>query len=100
MDKMREEFERWYKSKFPLRVNGLDKWGDIPPYSEEYQNKNTTSLFEVWQASRKSLVVTLPEVSAFNLCDLLDKKEVIEHIRAAGITVKGEGYEQTNVLPD
>lgn len=41
-----------------------------------------------WQASREAIEIELPEVCAWNLCELLDKKEVIEAIRAAGIKVK------------
>ena len=43
MDKMREEFERWYAT--------------IP----QYGNSHKDELHKCWQASRESLVVELPE---------------------------------------
>ncbi len=95
MDKIREDFEGWAEEA------GALPWGYLKRQRNPrggYSIQIYTYMWQAWQASRKVLVVTLPEVCAFNLCDLLDKKEVIEHIRAAGITVKGEGDEQTNVL--
>lgn len=87
MDKMREDFEEWASD------NGASPRAIHRGVNGGYLLMSTFAAWEAWQASRKALVVTLPDVCAFNLCDLLDKKEVIEHIRAAGITVKGEGDE-------
>lgn len=46
------------------------------------------AMWEGWKESRAAVEIELPEVCAWNLCELLDKKEVIESIRAAGIKVK------------
>lgn len=55
-----------------------------------YAHPETDVAWIWWQASREAVDIKLPEVCAFNLCELLDKKQVIEAIRAAGLKVKGE----------
>ena len=87
VDKSREEFEKWFKSDYHP-----DKAG---PYIKDIMRF-------AWQASRKALVVTIPEKVMEE--DEFDKGHncaigyCAEAIREAGITVKGEGDEQTNVL--
>lgn len=54
----------------------------------EFLYPATRKAWKLWQASRAAIEIELPEVCAWNLCELLNKKEVIEAIRAAGIKVK------------
>lgn len=85
----REKFQQWWQAEV----------SDLPPkpwnqiYCEEGDYYMYTSLdlyYDIWKASRASLVVELPEVCAWNISELLDKKDVITVLRVAGITVKGE----------
>lgn len=85
----REQFEAWASNQYPFDpIESILL--RIGPDKEIYHLKVIQRLWEAWQASREAVEIKLPEVCAFNLCELLDKKEVIEAIRAAGIKVKGE----------
>ena len=94
MKSSREQFEEWYVKSMLEHV----KW-----YSEDnarndlaidtdgsYLRTTVRHKWEGWQASRAAIEIELPDVCAWNLCELLDKKEVVESIRAAGLTVKGD----------
>lgn len=83
----REQFEAWAEEA------GALPWGYLKKQRTQnggYSVQIYNYMWEAWQASREALDIKLPEVCAFNLCELLDKKQVIEAIRAAGIKVKGE----------
>ncbi|WNJ77773.1 hypothetical protein RJE46_14145 [Cedecea neteri] len=86
---LRNEFEVWAKGK------GHSTDRDI---LGRYVFSYTSTAWEGWQASRTALVVELPESFEVEMGSYGDAKavsvaEVIESIRAAGITVKGEGDE-------
>ena len=85
----REQFEAWIKSE-----TGFDLWRTnypmTKPEDQQYKDHFTNLAWMAWQASREAVEIALPDVCAWNLCELLDKKEVIEAIRTAGIKVKGE----------
>ncbi|MGX5087120.1 hypothetical protein [Enterobacter sp. UPMP2052] len=87
MDVSEKKFEQWFRS---IETGDDDKW-ELPAYKSPEWNAyllRRQLALGAWQASREALEVKLPKVCAFNLCELLDKKEVIEAIRAAGIKVK------------
>lgn len=73
MDKSREQFDQW------LKQQGLKPVAWI---KDEY--------WKVWKASRAAVEIELPDVCAWNLCELLDKKYVVKAITDAGLKVKGE----------
>lgn len=85
----REQFEAEYSKMIgtPIGVLKVLRAGDV--YTETDGDRLSIAWW-AWQASREAVDIKLPEVCAFNLCELLDKKQVIEAIRAAGIKVKGE----------
>ena len=74
--KSREEFEAWLESRDCNPVAWLKD-----------------AYWEVWKASRESLVVELPK-SGFYLGyespEYMEKDDVIENLRTAGIRIKGE----------
>lgn len=94
MDKQQEEsrrqFEEHYSNKNPHSKKALEKWGDTPPNSEDYKSLKTQEAWEIWQASRASIVVDVPQACAFNLCDLVSRDDVIEAVRSIGLSIKGE----------
>lgn len=65
-DKMREEFEAWFKARF---------------WHECYEDVKH-HLFAAWQASRESLVIELSPYISY------DRELCIEAIEAAGLKVK------------
>ncbi|WP_296407130.1 hypothetical protein [Pluralibacter sp.] len=82
MDESRKAFESWVVEWW------LQAKGNICRDGEGYSNNFMEYAWSGWKASRSNIEIELPEVCAWNLCELLDKKEVIEAIRAAGIKVK------------
>lgn len=76
--KTTEQFEAWWNSA----------------YADSYDKSTVgyvlakSMAWTAWQASRAAIEIEIPEVCAWNLCELLDKKEVLEALRAAGIKVK------------
>lgn len=87
MDKMREDFEAWFKpKKIAMQMRGISSLRTVRLHQRQW---------EAWQASRKALVVTVPDKVMEE--DEFDKGHncaidyCTEAIRAAGITVKGEG---------
>lgn len=121
MDKMREEFERNWIAR------GGD-CSDLARYPDGHYEPGSGSVggtymlddlqghWETWQASRKALVVELPPVcdchsddkdKGYDICHYVVQAKLEEQglnfkvegaERWVGITVKGEGDEQTNVL--
>jgi len=86
VDKMREDFEAW--------------WGDQEKPSEFITLRVVKQIaWHSWQVSRMRLVVKLPEKTGDEIDGFDNGIDCCaDAIRAAGITVKGEGDEQTNVL--
>ncbi|EOC5825814.1 hypothetical protein ACI49R_003435 [Cronobacter sakazakii] len=80
MDKSREQFLDWFSKEYEEVNNSTELSAQVI--------KMIASA--AWQASRAALEIGLPDVCAWNLCELLDKQEVVEAIRAAGLKVKGE----------
>ena len=102
VDKSREEFEQEYRrarSNLADRELGLMlEWynhGDEDEPDWGYYSLDARDAWEWWQASRKALVVTVPDKVMEE--DEFDKGHncaigyCVETIQAAGITVKGEG---------
>ena len=71
MDKMRDEFDAWFKKDFHPDKSG--------PYLKDM-------LREAWQASRESLVVELP-ITPANMISTISINKIINAIQAAGIKV-------------
>lgn len=79
-DNMREEFEAWASSpEFGLRAGHFVKGDD-----GEYVNYPTQCYWQVWQASRESLVIDLPKV----IGSLMYSSDVYEAVEAAGLKVE------------
>ncbi|HGM4636871.1 TPA: hypothetical protein ACKPVT_001879 [Serratia marcescens] len=97
MDKQHEEsrrqFEEHYSNKNPHSRKALEKWGDTPPNSEDYKALKTQEAWEIWQASRASIVVELPaknDPADMFVSDAYDAEEVSAVIRSIGLSIKGE----------
>ena len=105
MDKNREDFEAWASDNgaHPRAVHRGTNGG--------YLLMSTHTAWEAWQASRKSLVVNIDSHTEFEIEHIASPKEdgyakgwidgrnyTVKQVASAGITVKGEGDEQTNVL--
>lgn len=105
MDKSREDFEAWCADEmgntfgFIKDMRRRDIHG-IDCYGREEINKR----WRAWQASRQALVLEACDFDTFSPYDCGDDAvwmtEVIKTLRKYGITVKGEGDEQTSVLSD
>ncbi|EPE7077402.1 hypothetical protein ACSMAD_001849 [Cronobacter sakazakii] len=95
MDESRKQFEESW-----LRRGGESS--DLICYPEnhheigsgniggQYVMDDVQSHWQTWQASRAAVEIELPDVCAWNLCELLDKKYVVKAITDAGLKVKGE----------
>ncbi|HGE8458755.1 TPA: hypothetical protein ACGD77_002963 [Serratia marcescens] len=93
MDKLREEFERWWNNKMAMCF-----------YSQPKSQKETIyhASWLAWQASRASIVVDIPnELRTETIVDkkvqqafvnglLLGRKECSDAIRSIGLSIKGE----------
>lgn len=86
MDKMREDFEAWECD--------ADQGPQTDPVWLMYDAKTNTypldkiqARWEVWQASRKSLVIELPVICASD-CPYDLKRDIAEELEAAGIKVQ------------
>ncbi|RKQ38373.1 hypothetical protein [Enterobacter sp. R1(2018)] len=78
--KSREQFEAWFNpKKESMKSCGLGMM---------HIRRTHDIAWESWLASRAAIVVELPEMLDY---ELLDEKSVKASMRAAGITVKGEG---------
>nr|BEK78346.1 hypothetical protein EATA8330_12400 [Enterobacter asburiae] len=89
MDESRKAFESWLMEEFGYRHDYLEYWRGEGDYKSHPDLRSRWQGWTAaWTASRAAIEIELPEVCAWNLCELLAKKEVIEAIRAAGIKVK------------
>lgn len=88
MDKLREEFEKWFKfhSDEEECTNLLQR----NSAGTNYLHPHADLAWIAWQASLASIVVDVPEACAFNLCDLVCRDDVIKAIRSIGLSIKGE----------
>lgn len=96
-DKMREEFEAWHREKFKDRLQNGQPTRDMHngKYAERYTSQVEQERWEIWQASRASVVIDLPQPmnappyasyeGGWN--DM--RGEAIDAIDAAGVTVRG-----------
>jgi len=108
VDKSREDFEGWAEEA------GALPWGYLKRQrnpSGGYSIQIYTYMWKAWQASRKALVVNIDSHTEFEIEHIASPKEdgyakgwidgrnySVKQVVSAGITVKGEGDEQTNVL--
>ncbi|EGT5722967.1 hypothetical protein SMY59_002737 [Cronobacter sakazakii] len=95
MDESRKQFEESW-----LRRGGESS--DLIRYPENHHEIGSGNIggqyvmddvqghWQTWQASRAAVEIELPDVCAWNLCELLDKKYVVKAINDAGLKVKGE----------
>lgn len=91
-DKMREEFEVWFKSFADIDAL-FDDCGqafaiDQPiTYGEKIVNTTVDGAWQVWQASRAALCVELPNRQTV-ICgtDLLDRELVEQALDDAGVS--------------
>lgn len=107
MDKLREEFEKWFLSEMEIDVSGMRN--EDPSTSAEWPYTTgadesslvITVAFKAWQASRASIVVELPPINIPSGSDTLLKAAVqmavevqtnkcAEAIRSIGLSIKGE----------
>ncbi|ELY6289320.1 hypothetical protein SNQ63_000054 [Cronobacter sakazakii] len=103
MDKSREQFEAYF-IQYHLNDNPemvelfLKRDGEgykLPCPNDEWRMWQASRAamedeWRMWQASRAAVEIELPDVCAWNLCELLDKKYVVKAINDAGLKVKGE----------
>ncbi|EOC1092598.1 hypothetical protein AAAW42_004154 [Cronobacter sakazakii] len=80
MDNSREQFLDWFSKEYEEVNNSTELSAQVI--------KMIASA--AWQASRAAVEIELPDVCAWNLCELLDKKYVVKAINDAGLKVKGE----------
>lgn len=104
MDKQQEDsrrqFEEHYSNKNPHSKKALEKWGDTPPNSEDYKSLKTQEAWEIWQASRASIVVELPDPKEDRARDCSSDDiaygfnqgvgKCKDVIRSIGLSIKGE----------
>lgn len=85
--KSRIQFEAWMQGywTYPFSLDRDKNGFYICPHTMHYWGN--------WQASRAALVVELPEWFVIGNRPCMHMDDVEESIRAAGITVKGEGDE-------
>lgn len=89
IEKMREEFEAWCKSKYPNSHFGICKKEDGYRFSiGQYIDADVHTRWESWQASRESLVFNTGELADENTCPLSVESYWIKQIEAAGLKVK------------
>ena len=80
MDKMREEFEKWFEDdSFPLEANWFKKDDD-----GDYYLSSTDFAWSAWKASRAALRVELP--GAWRLAEHEYKRQVEESLDSAGVS--------------
>lgn len=86
---LREQFQKWWEEWFGDAP--LTPWDELW-HGDGYTAESIDIMWDAWQASREALVVELPEpCSPGDFCmdiPVQAHHEVIESIRAAGITVK------------
>lgn len=84
MDKLREEFEKWWKDE------NYDK--QLINIHHVMVNRIKKGMLAAWQASRASIVVELPDSVGIecNVCADVSIKRCEESIRSIGLSIKGE----------
>lgn len=82
MDKQQEESRKQFEKYFD------DAYGCHP--TDSHDPRHVEVIWHVWQASRASIVVDVPQACAFNLCDLVSRDDVIKAIRSIDLSIKGE----------
>ena len=86
MDKLHEESRRQFEEYFSPREAVMKSQG-IGNVSISLEKGRQ---WRVWQDSRASIVVDVPEACAFNLCELVCRDDVIKNLRSIGLSIKGE----------
>lgn len=76
-EKMREEFEEWAKEKGFKLETCKDR--------NYYRSASTSSAWHVWQASRQSQVVKLPDWWVSGIDAAMYRDDVLEALDAAGV---------------
>lgn len=84
MDKLREEFEEWWKQE--------DYDNQLSNIQGVMFNRIKRGMFAAWQASRASIAVELPDSVGIecNVCADVAIKRCEESIRSIGLSIKGE----------
>lgn len=91
-EKMREDFEAWHRAKYQTKHQTGRPTRDMHNgvYDEKYGPDEQQDRWEIWQASRESLVIELP--GACECCHgqaEIDMNEACaQAIEAAGLRVK------------
>lgn len=88
MDKMREEFEEWAVSAGYITKMVIPMTGEDSQKKAIYANGQTRSAWKAWQASRKALVVELPDFFVSGIDAAVYRDDVIEALDAAGVSYK------------
>lgn len=106
MDKLREEFEKWFLSEMEIDVSGMRnedtstsaEW----PYTTGADESSTviTVAFKAWQAGRRIIVVELPDPKEDRARDCSSDDiaygfnqgvgKCKDVIRSIGLSIKGE----------
>lgn len=89
IEKMREEFEAWIKSRNATASLAICTHEEGFRFSVgEYKNEIVHISWIAWQASRESLVIELPESYMDGICESMEADDVRKAIEAAGLKVK------------
>jgi hypothetical protein len=87
----RAQFESWYRQSYCFIGD------DFEQCNGKYKIKTVRLMWEAWKFSRELLTVELPEQfypdGDIECPKVVNVYQVIESIRAAGITVKGDSDE-------
>ncbi len=98
MDKLREEFEKWFLSEMEIDVSGMRnedpstraEW----PYAHGAEESSLviSVALKAWQASRASIMVEIPDSVGIecNVCADVAIKRCEESIRSIGLSIKGK----------
>ena len=88
MDKVREEFEAWATSAGYITKMITQIAGEVSEGIAIYANGQTRSAWQAWQASRKALVVELPDFFVSGIDAAVYRDDVIEALDEAGVSYK------------
>ena len=82
IEKMREEFEAWILEKHPILMLLQEPRGG-------YIDGRTDAYWEVWQASRESMAIELPDIKVVEYdAGYTVLEQCRDAIRAAGVKTK------------
>lgn len=85
----REQFEKWYLSKWGFSEDNLDSLFEESQEGVGYYRFGVRLAFDAWQASRAAIEVQLPYCDAHqSTWQYQDAAE--ERIRSIGLKIKGE----------